>query len=143
MRAADSETAHRAALHASKLHDECAVGPPSSSASAFSLAVPRHRHRRHACVRYAITAEAFVAWHARCLALLSLAAGPAAVKKEDLSKALDMVQSQSAEGEAHTRRADDLVREMVSYGVDGTNPCAVSLAEMRAKKAHLKVRWVT
>jgi len=109
VRQADSVVAHRAALHATKLHED-----------------------------YGATAEAFLAWHGRCLALLSLAAGPAAVKAADLSKALDMAHAQTAEGEAHVRLADDLVREMVSYGVDGTNPCGTSLGEMRAKLGQIK-----
>ena len=65
VRQADSVVAHRAALHATKLHED-----------------------------YKTTAEALLAWHGRCLSLLSLAAGPAAVKAADLSKALDMVQAQ-------------------------------------------------
>ena len=101
--------AHRAALHATKLHED-----------------------------YGSTAEAFLAWHGRCLALLSLAAGPAAVKAADLSKAIDMVEAQRAEGEAHSRLAEDLVREMTSYGVDGANPSATSLGEMRAQLAQIK-----
>mgnify|MGYP002846428917 CR=1 FL=1 len=105
VRQADSVVAHRAALHATKLHEE-----------------------------YAKTAEAMKEWHARCLLLLSLSAGPAAVKAADLSKALDMVEAQKAEGDAHTRLAEDLVREMQSYGVDVTNPCPISTAEMRAKR---------
>ena len=64
VRQADSVVAHRAALHATKLHED-----------------------------YKTTAEALLAWHSRCLSLLSLAAGPAAVKAADLSKALDMVQA--------------------------------------------------
>jgi hypothetical protein len=65
VRQADSVVAHRAALHASGLHED-----------------------------YAATAEALLGWHGRCLALLSLGAGPAAVKAADLSKALDMVHAQ-------------------------------------------------
>ena len=55
VRQADSVVAHRAALHATKLHEE-----------------------------YAKTAEAMKEWHARCLLLLSLSAGPAAVKAAHL-----------------------------------------------------------
>mmetsp|Transcript_27072 Transcript_27072/g.64442 ORF Transcript_27072/g.64442 Transcript_27072/m.64442 type:complete len:1509 (-) Transcript_27072:202-4728(-) len=109
VRQADSVVAHRAALHATKLHED-----------------------------YKTTAEALLAWHGRCLSLLSLAAGPAAVKAADLSKALDMVEAQRAEGDAHTRLAEDLVREMQSYGVEGTNPCAISTGEMRAKLRQIK-----
>jgi hypothetical protein len=65
VRQADSVVAHRAALHASGLHAD-----------------------------YAAAAEALLGWHGRCLALLSLGAGPAAVKAADLSKALDMVHAQ-------------------------------------------------
>ena len=49
-----------------------------------------------------------------------------------------MVEAQKAEGDAHTRLAEDLVREMQSYGVDVTNPCPISTAEMRAKRNQIR-----
>ena len=87
---------------------------------------------------YASLATKFDAWHGRSLSLLTLSADAHAVGAADVLKAVELAEAQLAEGEAHCRRANDLVREMAAAGVEKSNPSSLTLAAMAARLAQVK-----
>ena len=91
---------------------------------------------------YASLATKFDAWHGRSLSLLTLSADAHAVGAADVLKAVELAEAQLAEGEAHCRRANDLVREMAAAGVEKSNPSSLTLAAMAARLAQVKTMSV-
>jgi len=98
------EAARRAALHANKLHTE-----------------------------YETASGAFDEWFTRSMSLLMLPAGAPAVGAKDVQRAVEIARAQLAEGQAHLRSANEVMRQMISYGVAKNNPSVVTLASMSAR----------
>ena len=88
---------------------------------------------------YDEVADRFDAWFDRCEKVLALDPAAETVSPADIEKAVELVQAQAAEGDAHCRRADALLREMGANGgaPEPKNGKALSPADMRAKAAHI------
>ena len=61
---------------------------------------------------YDEVADRFDAWFDRCEKVLALDPAAETVSPADIEKAVELVQAQAAEGDAHCRRADALLREV-------------------------------
>ena len=97
LRAAEAEQAHKAAVAGAPLHIE--------------------RESAHAD---------FVSWYGRCLSILVIKpetappanASGAHVARADLERAVAVAQAQVLEGDAHTRRLDEVARQLDSLGAE-------------------------
>jgi len=88
--------------------------------------------------QYTDAAQGFNAWFDRCEGLLDLDPAVDVVSPADVEKAVEMVQAQAAEGDAHVKRADALLREVGALGGQlAGKGNELSPAEMRAKAAHI------
>lgn len=66
--------------------------------------------------QYAETVDRFDAWYSRCMKLLELDPAHKTVAPADIAKAVELIVAQEAEGQAHIRRAEALLREITGLG---------------------------
>jgi len=89
--------------------------------------------------QYTDTAHGFAAWFKRCEKLLQLDPNAETVSPADVEKAVELVSAQEAEGKAHARRADALLREINGLGgvLEPRGEKALTPSAMRAKSDHI------